>query len=95
MVLESALSFLGIGVKPPIPSWGNMISDGLRVWRAHPHLLAHSVHARLVGVLDGGLERRPKLFLIGCQSEAGLHAGELGVQHRLAIGRPALHALGA
>jgi ABC-type dipeptide/oligopeptide/nickel transport system permease subunit len=40
MVLESAFSFLGIGVKPPIPSWGNMISDGLRVWRAHPHLLA-------------------------------------------------------
>jgi peptide/nickel transport system permease protein len=40
MVLESAFSFLGIGVRPPIPSWGNMISDGLRVWRNYPHLLA-------------------------------------------------------
>ncbi|EYD74128.1 Dipeptide transport system permease protein DppC [Rubellimicrobium mesophilum DSM 19309] len=40
MVLESAFSFLGVGVRPPTPSWGNMISDGLRVWRTYPHLLA-------------------------------------------------------
>src|SRR5690606_10794459 len=40
MVLESAFSFLGVGVHPPTPSWGNMISDGLRVWRAYPHILA-------------------------------------------------------
>jgi ABC-type dipeptide/oligopeptide/nickel transport system permease subunit len=26
---ESFLSFLGIGVKPPLPSWGNLASDGL------------------------------------------------------------------
>lgn len=39
MVLESAFSFLGIGVTPPTPSWGNMISDGLRVWTNFPHLL--------------------------------------------------------
>lgn len=40
MVLESAFSFLGVGVNPPTPSWGNMISDGLRVWKHYPHLLA-------------------------------------------------------
>lgn len=40
MVLESAFSFLGVGVRPPMPSWGNMISDGLRVWHIHPHILA-------------------------------------------------------
>lgn len=40
MVLESAFSFLGVGVRPPLPSWGNMISDGLRVWRHYSHLLA-------------------------------------------------------
>ncbi len=39
MVLESTFSFLGIGVRPPMPSWGNMISDGLRVWHLHPHIL--------------------------------------------------------
>jgi len=28
ILLESALSFLGIGVQPPTPSWGNIINDG-------------------------------------------------------------------
>ena len=39
MVMESAFSFLGVGVRPPMPSWGNMIRDGLRVWHIYPHLL--------------------------------------------------------
>ncbi len=28
ILLESGLSFLGIGVQPPTPSWGNMINEG-------------------------------------------------------------------
>jgi peptide/nickel transport system permease protein len=28
MLLESGLSFLGLGVQPPAPSWGNMIAGG-------------------------------------------------------------------
>ncbi|MFW6199208.1 MAG: ABC transporter permease [Gemmatimonadota bacterium] len=28
IVLEAGLSFLGIGVQPPTPSWGNMVADG-------------------------------------------------------------------
>lgn len=28
MLLEAALSYLGIGVRPPQPSWGNMVADG-------------------------------------------------------------------
>jgi len=28
ILLESALSFLGIGVQPPTPSWGNILMDG-------------------------------------------------------------------
>ncbi|HEX2723091.1 MAG TPA: ABC transporter permease [Gemmatimonadaceae bacterium] len=28
IVLEAGLSYLGIGVHPPTPSWGNMIQDG-------------------------------------------------------------------
>jgi peptide/nickel transport system permease protein len=31
VVAESSLSFLGLGVQPPTPSWGNMLADG----RAH------------------------------------------------------------
>jgi peptide/nickel transport system permease protein len=30
ILLEAGLSFLGVGVQPPQPSWGNMISDGLQ-----------------------------------------------------------------
>ncbi|MGO9820523.1 MAG: ABC transporter permease [Solirubrobacteraceae bacterium] len=29
ILLEAALSYLGVGVEPPAPSWGNMISDGI------------------------------------------------------------------
>jgi peptide/nickel transport system permease protein len=28
MLLEAGLSFLGVGVQPPAPSWGNMIAEG-------------------------------------------------------------------
>ena len=28
ILLESGLSFLGLGVQPPLPSWGNMIAGG-------------------------------------------------------------------
>lgn len=28
MVIEGALSFLGLGIRPPAPSWGNMIFQG-------------------------------------------------------------------
>ena len=28
MLLEAGLSFLGLGVQPPAPSWGNMIASG-------------------------------------------------------------------
>jgi peptide/nickel transport system permease protein len=28
MLLESALSFLGLGVRPPTPSWGAMLAEG-------------------------------------------------------------------
>lgn len=36
MLLESGLSFLGIGVAPPLPSWGNMIADAKDHVRAAP-----------------------------------------------------------
>jgi len=28
IILESSLSFLGLGVQPPMASWGNMVADG-------------------------------------------------------------------
>jgi ABC-type dipeptide/oligopeptide/nickel transport system permease subunit len=40
MLLESSLSFLGIGIQPPGASWGNMISESMVTWRQEPFLLA-------------------------------------------------------
>lgn len=34
---EAFLSFIGIGVNPPTPSWGSMISEGAQVIRTYPN----------------------------------------------------------
>ncbi len=39
IVLESSLSFLGIGVQPPNASWGSMLADSLSLWTTEPHLM--------------------------------------------------------
>lgn len=38
-LLEAALSFLGLGVRPPTPSWGNMIHEGQLYFRDAPWLM--------------------------------------------------------
>jgi peptide/nickel transport system permease protein len=39
ILLESVLSFLGLGIQPPTPSWGNMLTGALElIWTA-PHLV--------------------------------------------------------
>ena len=36
MLLEAGLSFIGAGVQPPVPSWGNMIADARDLLAAAP-----------------------------------------------------------
>jgi len=36
LLLETALSFLGVGIQPPQPSWGNMVADGRDLLTAAP-----------------------------------------------------------
>ncbi len=36
---EAFLSFIGMGVAPPTPSWGSMSNEGLRTMLTHPHEL--------------------------------------------------------
>ncbi len=38
VMAEATLSFLGLGVQEPLPSWGGMIRDGLPALRSDPHL---------------------------------------------------------
>jgi len=39
IMTEAVLSFIGLGVPPPFPSWGQMINEGWRAIRADPHLI--------------------------------------------------------
>ncbi len=38
IVLEAALSYLGLGIQPPLPSWGLMISEGQSYLEINPWL---------------------------------------------------------
>ena len=39
ILLESFLSFLGLGVQPPMSSWGSLISSGVETMEEYPWLL--------------------------------------------------------
>lgn len=39
ILLESGLSYLGLGVVPPAPSWGSMVAAGQRYLTSDPHVL--------------------------------------------------------
>jgi ABC-type dipeptide/oligopeptide/nickel transport system permease subunit len=52
MMLEASLSFLGAGIRPPIPSWGQMISDGLYYMFHYWHLAVFPTLALAVTVLS-------------------------------------------
>jgi peptide/nickel transport system permease protein len=51
----AALSYLGLGVQPPTPDWGNMISEGQLVLLTSPHLVLSAGAAILVAVLGFNL----------------------------------------
>ncbi len=39
ILLESALSFLGVGIQPPTPTWGNMLSNAQSFFKTGGHLV--------------------------------------------------------
>ena len=41
ILFEATLSFIGLGVPPPFPSWGQMLNEGWRAIRSDPHLLIY------------------------------------------------------
>ena len=55
ILVESSLSFLGLGVQPPAASWGNMLMDGKSVIETAPWLSVYPGLAILVTVLGYNL----------------------------------------
>lgn len=51
IVIEAALSFLGVGVPPPAPSWGTMISSGQLYLSTDPQLVLVPSAALFITVL--------------------------------------------
>jgi peptide/nickel transport system permease protein len=63
ILVEAALSYLGLGIQPPVPSWGNMIADGstaLRTawWVAVPAATAITLTVLGFHLLGDGLRDR-------------------------------------
>ena len=55
ILVESGLSFLGLGVQPPTASWGNMLMEGKTVLEDAPWLSSYPGVAILVTVLGYNL----------------------------------------
>jgi len=55
IMMEAALSFLGLGVQPPTPSWGEMISSGRNLLMVAPHVSTIPGFAIMVAVLGFNL----------------------------------------
>jgi oligopeptide transport system permease protein len=50
--VEAALSFIGLGIPPPNPSWGTLVNDGFRFIQAAPHLVISSALAIAVTMMS-------------------------------------------
>ena len=68
ILVESILSFLGVGIPPEVPSWGNIMSAGRQYFRIFPHNMLYpgvciAVTVLCVNVLGDALRDRldPKL----------------------------------
>ena len=55
ILVESSLSFLGLGMSPPTPTWGNMLQDGKNVLECAPWLSLYPGLAILITVLGYNL----------------------------------------
>ena len=55
ILIAASLSFLGLGVRPPTPEWGNMLSEGRDYMSAAPHIVAFPGLSILIAVLGFNL----------------------------------------
>jgi peptide/nickel transport system permease protein len=60
ILAEAGLSFIGAGVAPSTPSWGNIMAEGRALWQIKPHLIAFpalflSITILAINMLGDGL----------------------------------------
>jgi peptide/nickel transport system permease protein len=60
MIVEAILSFIGAGVPPSTPSWGNIMAEGRALWQVRPHIILFpavflSITVLAVNLLGDGL----------------------------------------
>ena len=51
ILFEATLSYIGLGVQPPTPSWGQMIAEGQDYYLSAPHLVIYPGLAIMITVL--------------------------------------------
>lgn len=60
ILAEASLSFIGAGVPPAVPSWGNIMAEGRALWQIKPYLIAFpalflSITILAINMLGDGL----------------------------------------
>lgn len=60
IIAEASLSFIGAGVPPNIPSWGNIMAEGRSLWQIKPYIIFFpalflSITVLAINVLGDGL----------------------------------------
>ncbi|SEF65943.1 peptide/nickel transport system permease protein [Bosea lathyri] len=60
MIVEAILSFIGAGIPPATPSWGNIMAEGRALWQVRPHIILFpaiflSITVLAVNLLGDGL----------------------------------------
>jgi peptide/nickel transport system permease protein len=51
IVYEATLSFIGLGIQPPMPSWGSMLSEAMKYMRSNPGYCIYPGLALMILVL--------------------------------------------
>ena len=55
ILIQATLAFLGLGIQPPTPAWGLMLSDGRTVMRQAPWTVLYPGLAIVVSVFGFNL----------------------------------------
>lgn len=60
MIVEAILSFIGAGIPPITPTWGNIMADGRALWQVKPYIIAFpaiflSITVLAVNLIGDGL----------------------------------------